>query len=67
MSEAIIIPVKNYDHLLIGVPKGDWVVLANDQERMIAHGPDLDALVQIAKESGENLPFITKVPDIDDS
>lgn len=67
MSEITLIPSKDISRLLIGIPKGDWVVLSNNQERLLGHGPELEILIQQAKESGEPLPFVTRVPDIEGS
>jgi hypothetical protein len=54
---------KDYSHLLENIPLGDWVVLSNDQERLLAHGPDLDEPFRKAKEMGEAAPFVTRVPE----
>ncbi|HEY6466911.1 MAG TPA: hypothetical protein VIY69_13010 [Candidatus Acidoferrales bacterium] len=65
MAQVTLIIAKDISKLLADVPKGDWVVLSNDQERMLGHGPDLEPLMQTAKASGEDLPFVTRVPDIE--
>lgn len=67
MSSHTVISIKDISHLLADIPKGDWVVLSNDQERLLAHGPELDPLMQKVKSAGEDLPFVTRVPDIEGS
>jgi hypothetical protein len=63
--DRVMLAAKDISSLLLDIPKGDWVALSNDQERVLGHGPALEPLMQIAKDAGENLPFVTRVPDIE--
>lgn len=55
--------VKDISKLLAGVPKGAWVALSKDQERVIAYAAELQELLRKAKEAGEDDPIITRVPE----
>ena len=66
MTEIIRLPKpKDHSALLKNIPKGDWVLLSADQEKLLAHGPDLSAAFQTAKDSGEEAPFVTRVPNME--
>lgn len=55
--------VKDISKLLADVPKGAWVALSKDQERVIAYAAELEEALRKAKEAGENDPIITRVPE----
>jgi hypothetical protein len=48
--------------MLRGLPLSDWIALSNDETRVVAHGPDLAAVIEEAKSMGESRPIITGVP-----
>jgi hypothetical protein len=48
-----------------GIPRGSWIALSNDEERVLAHSQDFDTAVRVAKELGEEDPVITRVPPTD--
>ena len=53
--------------LLKGLPKGAWVAISNNEERVIAYSADLQDLLEKAHAAGETDPVIVKVPEIDAS
>lgn len=55
--------VKDTSKLLADVPKGAWVALSKDQERVIAYAAELEEVLRKAKEAGEDDPIITRVPE----
>ncbi len=57
--------VKDVSKLLAGVPKGAWVALSRDEERVIAYAAELQDAIQKAKDAGENDPIVIRVPEAD--
>lgn len=55
--------VKDISKLIADVPKGAWVALSKDQERVIAYAAELEEVLRKAKEAGEDDPIITRVPE----
>jgi hypothetical protein len=62
-----MLAVKDVSRLLAGVPKGAWVALSRDEERLIAYAAELQEVLKKAKEAGEPDPIITRVPEADSS
>lgn len=60
-----MLPVKDISKLLADVPKGAWVALSKDEERLIAYAAELQDVIQKAKDAGENDPIVTRVPEAD--
>ena len=60
-----MLAVKDISKLLAGVPKGAWVALSKDEERVIAFAAELQEALQKAKQAGENDPIVTRVPESD--
>lgn len=56
---------KDVSKLLADVPKGAWVALSQDQERVIAYAAELQEVLRKAKEAGESDPIITRVPEVE--
>lgn len=54
---------KDISKLLSGVPRGAWVALSSDEERLIVYAADLAEVVKRAKELGEPDPVIIRVPE----
>jgi hypothetical protein len=48
--------------LLRGAPEGKWIALSEDWERVIGVGDTLEEAIRVARDNGEQSPFITKVP-----
>lgn len=57
--------VKDISKLLADVPKGAWVALSKNQERVIAYAAELEEVLRKAKEAGEDDPIITRVPEVE--
>ena len=58
-----MLAVKDVSKLLADVPRGAWVALSRDEERVIAYSAELQDVLQKAKEAGETDPVITRVPE----
>jgi uncharacterized protein DUF5678 len=59
--------VKDVSKLLSGVPKGAWVALSGDEERVIAYAAELQEVLKKSKEAGEADPIVIRVPEADAS
>jgi hypothetical protein len=60
-----MLEVKNISKLLADLPKGAWVAISNDEDRVIAYGTELPGVLKKAKEAGEQDPIVTRVPESD--
>lgn len=40
----------------------EWVVLSNDEKRVIGHGKDIKTAIERANKMGEKDPIVTRVP-----
>jgi hypothetical protein len=49
--------------LMEGLPPGAWVAVSTDQRRILSYGDDAQKVFAEAKELGERVPFIGRVPD----
>jgi hypothetical protein len=54
---------KDISKILSGVPKGAWVALSGDEERVLAYASDLAEVVKQANDLGESDPVIVRVPE----
>lgn len=54
---------KDVSKLLAEIPKGAWVALSKDEERVIAYGAELFQVLEKAREQGENDPVVLRVPE----
>ena len=54
---------KDISKLLAAVPKGAWVALSSDEERVVAYAADLQDAIAKAKQAGENHPIVVRVPE----
>ncbi len=55
--------VRDLSKLLAGIPKGAWVALSHDEERVVSYGDNLQEVLQKAKQAGQNDPFVIRVPE----
>jgi hypothetical protein len=62
-----MLAVKDVSKVLAGVPKGAWVALSKDEERVVAYAADLQEVIRKAREAGEADPVITRVPEAESS
>ena len=60
-----MLEVKNISKLLADIPKGAWVAISQDEERLVAYGADLSDVLKKANEAGEQDPIVTRVPESD--
>jgi hypothetical protein len=60
-----MLAVKDVSKLLVDVPKGAWVALSKNEDRVIAYAAELQEAIQKAHELGENDPVIIRVPEVD--
>ena len=60
-----MLAVKDVSKLLEGVPKGAWVALSRDEDKIVAYAAELQEVIQKAKEAGENDPIVLRVPESD--
>lgn len=58
-----MLAVKDVSNLLAGVPKGAWVALSKDEERVVAYAAELQEAIQKAKAAGEDDPVVVRVPE----
>jgi Family of unknown function (DUF5678) len=58
---------KDISRLIADVPKGAWVALSADEERVVAYAAELQEAIQKAKEAGVNDPVVLRVPEADAS
>jgi hypothetical protein len=61
--EGTMLAVKDISKILEGVPKGAWVALSKDEERVVAYSAELQDAIQKAKDAGEANPIVIRVPE----
>lgn len=49
--------------LMEGLPPGAWVAISTEQRRVLAYGPDALTVFAKAKQQGEKIPFVGRVPE----
>jgi hypothetical protein len=57
-----MLAVKDVSRLLAMVPKGAWVALSRDEERILGYSAELQDAIQKAKKAGENDPIVLRAP-----
>ena len=57
------LPAINLTELLKGIPRGAWVAISAKQEKVVAYGSDMRAVLDEAKRNGAADPIITRVPE----
>jgi hypothetical protein len=62
-----VVAVKDISKLLAGVPKGAWVALSKDEDRVVAFASELQEALKKAQEAGESDPVVIRVPESDAS
>lgn len=58
-----MLAVKDISKLLVDVPKGAWVALSRDEERIVAYSAELQDAIQKAKAAGEENPVMIRIPE----
>ena len=61
--EVTVLSVKDTSKLLADIPKGAWVALSRDEERVLAYAAELQEVLKKAKDAGEEEPIIARVPE----
>jgi len=56
-------PAIDLSTLLKDVPRGAWVAISADHDRVVAYGSDIRQVVEDAKRLGETNPVLTRVPE----
>lgn len=59
------LPALDLAKMLKGVPRGAWVAISEDKERVITYGADMRTVLEDARKQGEKDPLITRVPESD--
>ena len=57
--------VRDFSSLLAPIPKGSWVAISHDEQRIVAFAASLEEAVRKAKEVGEPDPIVIRVPETD--
>jgi len=65
MTGAMATTIADLSDLLKGIPSGAWVAISEKQRKAVAFGVDAQAVLNEAKEKGEKLPLMVRVPDQD--
>ena len=55
--------VRDLSKLLAGLPKGSWVALSHDEEKVVSYAAELADALEKAKEKGEPNPVVIRVPE----
>ena len=55
--------VEDFSKTLAGIPRGSWVAISHDEERVVSYDPQLEEAIRKAREAGENDPIVNRVPD----
>lgn len=55
--------VRDFGKIFEGVPRGSWVTLSHDEERVVACDVKLEEAIRKAKEAGEPEPYVIRNPD----
>jgi hypothetical protein len=62
-SMATVVPAMNFNALLDGVPRGAWVSISADRQKVLSFGSDVHDVIEEAKQMGEKDPIIMRVPE----
>ena len=63
MDTVAVSPVAEMYALMEGLPIGSWVAYSEKQHKILAYGPDAQAVLDNAREMGEPRPVIARVMD----
>lgn len=62
-TDVMATTIADLSDLLKDIPAGAWVAISERQHKTIAFGVDARAVLNEAKEKGEQLPLMVRVPD----
>jgi hypothetical protein len=54
--------VQDFGKLLEGTPPGAWVAISADGKRVLASSSEIEEVVRMALEAGEDRPLVIRVP-----
>jgi hypothetical protein len=60
-----MLAAKDVSKLLVNVPKGAWVALSKNEDKVVAYAAELQDAILKAKDAGENDPVVVRVPEVD--
>lgn len=55
--------LANFSEIVKDVPPGAWAAISEREERVIVYGRDLQTVLKEARERGEPVPLMVKVPE----
>jgi hypothetical protein len=55
--------VADLSGLLKGIPAGAWVAISEQQNQALAYGFDAQAVLNEARQKGEKLPLMVRIPE----
>ena len=67
LRPMVMLGTKDISKLLVGIPKGAWVALSKNEERVMAYAVELQDAINKSKLKGENDPVVIRVPETDGS
>jgi hypothetical protein len=53
----------DFTKLFSNIPRGAWVAVSPDHEHVLTFGSDMAKVIEQAKQQGEPLPIIVRVPE----
>jgi hypothetical protein len=62
-----MLAAKDISKLLSGLPRGAWVALSKDEEKVVAYAAELQEAIQKARAAGESDPVVIRVPEAESS
>ena len=57
------VPAIDLRELLKELPRGAWVAISSQNDKVVAYGSDMRAVIAEAKSRGEDEPLITRIPE----
>jgi len=63
MMAAMAPVVPDYGKLLEGVPRGAWVAITHDEQRVLAYAAEMSEVLRLAHERGEADPIVFRLPE----
>ena len=56
-------PALDLNELLKGIPRGAWVAISLRHEKVVAFGSELRAVLEEARQKGEDDPIVARAPE----
>jgi hypothetical protein len=61
-EDAMAAGTLNLAALLKDIPRGAWVAISSDRQRVVSYGADMRDVLKKANDKGEPNPIIMRVP-----